>query len=191
MLDTVPQLSDVLPDFDHQSFHTNVMVHTTHNKALLPYNCQLEKLRLMTGNDKDLFETSADHTAEHLSKCWYEFIQSNVSSATNKSPVCDASSHSSKQWKNSDQNTEMVSAELDLSILSHFLTEAESNLSDTNRGLPPTDPLTLDPYSEKYFQELVNSGNLRQGPRIHCLVKCCFLKDVNNSAYCSEIWSTD
>ena len=31
------------------------------------------------------------------------------------------------------------------------------------------------------------SGNLRQGLRIHCLAKCCFLKDVNNSAYCSEI----
>ena len=35
------------------------------------------------------------------------------------------------------------------------------------------------------------SGSLRQGPRIHCLAKCCFLKDVNNSAYCSEIWSTN
>ena len=35
------------------------------------------------------------------------------------------------------------------------------------------------------------SGNLRQGSRIHCLKKCCFLKDVNNSAYCSEIWPTN
>ena len=26
-----------------------------------------------------------------------------------------------------------------------------------------------------------SSGNLRQGSRIHCLKKCCFLKDVNNS----------
>ena len=32
-LDSVSQLSDVLPDFDHQIFYTNVMVHTTHNKA--------------------------------------------------------------------------------------------------------------------------------------------------------------
>ena len=32
------------------------------------------------------------------------------------------------------------------------------------------------------------SGNLKQGSRIHCLEKCCFLKDVSNSAYCSEIW---
>ena len=130
------------------------MVHITHNKALLLYNCQLGKLCLMTGNDKDQFETSADHTAEHLSECWYEFIQSNVSSATNKSPVCNASSHSSKQWKNSDQNTEMVSAELDLSILSRFLTEAENNLSDTNRGLPPTDPLTLVLTLKSIFRNL-------------------------------------
>ena len=36
-----------------------------------------------------------------------------------------------------------------------------------------------------------DSGNLRQGSRIHCLEKCCFLKDVNNSAYCSEIWPTN
>ena len=35
------------------------------------------------------------------------------------------------------------------------------------------------------------SGNLRQGSRIHCLEKCCFLKDVNSSAYCSEIWPTN
>ena len=35
------------------------------------------------------------------------------------------------------------------------------------------------------------SVNLRQGSRIHCLKKCCFLKDVNNSAYCSEIWPTN
>ena len=37
----------------------------------------------------------------------------------------------------------------------------------------------------------IHSGNLRQGSRIHCLEKCCFLKDVNNSAYCSEIWPTN
>ena len=36
-----------------------------------------------------------------------------------------------------------------------------------------------------------DSGNLRQGSRIHCLEKCCFLKDVNNSAYRSEIWPTN
>ena len=65
-LDSVSQLSDVLPDFDHQIFYMNVIVHTTHNKASLPYNCQLGKLRLMTGNDKDEFEAAADHTAEHL-----------------------------------------------------------------------------------------------------------------------------
>ena len=44
-LDYVSQLSDVLPDFDHQIFYTNVMIHTTHDKASLPYNCQLGKLR--------------------------------------------------------------------------------------------------------------------------------------------------
>ena len=77
-LDSVSQLSDVLPDFDHQIFYTNVMVHTTHNKASLPCNCQLGKLRLMTDNDKDEFEAAADHTAEQLSESWYEFIQSNV-----------------------------------------------------------------------------------------------------------------
>ena len=65
-LDSVSQLSDVLPDFDHQIFYMNVIVHTTHNKVSLPYNCQLGKLRLMTGNDKDEFEAAADHTAEHL-----------------------------------------------------------------------------------------------------------------------------
>ena len=99
VLDLVSQLSDVLPDFDHQIFYTNVMVHTTHNKASLPYNCQLGKLRLMTDNDKDEFEAAAGHTAEQLSEGWYEFIQSNVSSANNKSPVCNAMSHSLKQWK--------------------------------------------------------------------------------------------
>ena len=159
-LDSVSQLSDVLPDFDHQIFHTNVMVHTTHNKASLPYNCQLGKLRLMTDNDKDEFEAAADHTAEQLSEGWYEFIQSIVSSANNKSLVCNAMSHNLKQWKNSDQNTEMVNAGLDSSILSPFLMEAENNFSDTNRDLSPTDPVTLDPYSEKYFQELVKALGL-------------------------------
>ena len=43
----------------------------------------------------------------------------------------------------------------------------------------------------KDLKESVYSGNLRQGSRIHCLKKCCFLKDVNNSAYCSEIWPTN
>ena len=66
------QLS-VLPDFDHQILYTNVMVHTTYNKASLPYNCQLGKLHLMTDNDKDEFEAAADHTAEQLSEGWYEF----------------------------------------------------------------------------------------------------------------------
>ena len=136
------------------------MVHTTHNKASLPYNCQLGKLCLMTDNDKDEFEAAADHTAEQLSEGWYEFIQSNVSSANNKSPVCNAMSHNLKQWKNSDQNTEMANAGLDSSILSPFLMEAENNLSDTNRDLSPTDPVTLDPYSEKYFQELVKALGL-------------------------------
>ena len=119
------------------------MVHTTHNKASLPYNCQLGKLRLMTDNGKDEFEAAADHTAEQLSEGWYEFIQSNVSSGNNKSPVCNAMSHNLKQWENSDQNTEMVNAGLDSSILSPFLMEAENNLSDTNRDLSPTDPVTL------------------------------------------------
>ena len=41
------------------------------------------------------------------------------------------------------------------------------------------------------FRTIDDSGNLRQGSRIHCLKKCCFLKDVNNSAYCSEIWPTN
>ena len=62
------------------------------------------------------------------------------SSANNKSPVCSALSHNLRQWKNSDQNTEMVNAGLDSSILSPFLTEAENNLSNTNRDVPPADP---------------------------------------------------
>ena len=41
------------------------------------------------------------------------------------------------------------------------------------------------------YSDFTGSGNLRQGSRIHCLEKCCFLKDVNNSAYCSEIWPTN
>ena len=97
-LDSVSQLSDVLHDFDHQIFYTNAMVHTTHNKASLPYNCQLGKLSLMTDNDKDEFEAAADHTAEQLSEgWWYEFIQFNVSSANNNSPVCNAMCHNFKQ----------------------------------------------------------------------------------------------
>ena len=93
--------------------------------------------------------------------CIYmRLFQSNVSSANNKSPVCNATSHNLKQWKNSDQNNEMVNAGLDSSILSPFLMEAEKNLSHTNRDLSPTDPVTLDPYSEKYFQELVKALGL-------------------------------
>ena len=143
------------------------MIHTTHNKAALPYNCQLGKLRLMTGNDKDEFQAAADHTAEKLSEGWYEFIQPNISSANNKSPVCSALSYHLKQWKNSDQNTEMMNAGLDSSILSPFLTEAENNLSNTNRDLPRTDPVTLDPYSEKYFQELVKASGLDTDDYVH------------------------
>ena len=59
--------------------------------------------------------------------------------------------------ENSNQNAEMVNAGLDSSILSPFLTKAVNNLSDTNRDLPPTDPVTSDPYSEKYFQEFVKA----------------------------------
>ena len=158
-LDPASQLSDVLPDFDHQNFYTNVMVHTTHNKASLPYNCQLGKLRLLTDNDKDEFEAAADHIAKQLSEGWYEFIQS-VSSANNKSPVCNASVYNLKQWKNSDQNTGMIDVGLDSSTLSPFLTEAEFYLSDTNRDVSPTEPVTLDPYSEKYFQELFKALGL-------------------------------
>ena len=95
-----------------------------------------------------------------LSEGWHEFIQSNVSAPNNKSPVCNASSHNLKQRKNSDQNTEMINAGLDSSILSPFLTEAENHLSDTNRDLPPTYPVTLDPYSEEYFQEHVKALGL-------------------------------
>ena len=54
----------------------------------------------------------------------------------------------------------MVNAGLNSSILSPFLTEAENNLSDTDRDLTPTDPVTLDPYSEKYFQELLKALGL-------------------------------
>ena len=129
-------------------------------KASLLYNCQLGKLSSVTDNDEDEFEATADNTAEQLSESWYELIQPNVSSANNKSPVFNASSHNLTQWKNSDQNTEMVNAGLDSSILSPLLTEAENNLSDTNRDLSPTDPVTLDPYSEKYFQELVKALGL-------------------------------
>ena len=114
----------------------------------------------MTDNDKDEFEAAADHTAEQLSEGWYEFIQSVVSSANNKSHACNVSSHNLKQWKNSDQKAEMINAGLDSSTLSPFVTEAENDLSDTNRYLPPTDPVTLDPYFEKHFQELVKALGL-------------------------------
>ena len=53
----------------------------------------------------------------------------------------------------------------------------------------------LNPYIYLIMDAQLNiqngSGNLRQGSRIHCLEKCCFLKDGNNSAYCSEIWPTN
>ena len=88
VLDSVSQLSDVLLDFDHQTFYMNVMIHST--QTSLPYNCKLGKLHLMTDNDKDEFEAATDHTAEQLLEGWYEFIQSNVSSASNKSQVCNA-----------------------------------------------------------------------------------------------------
>ena len=42
-----------------------------------------------------------------------------------------------------------------------------------------------------YSKPPPDSGNLRQGSRIHCLEKCCFLKDVNYSSHCSEIWPTN
>ena len=48
-----------------------------------------------------------------------------------------------------------------------------------------------DAYCPKEPPYQICSGNLRQGSRMHCLKKCCFLKDVNNSAYCSEIWPTN
>ena len=54
---------------------------------------------------------------------------------------------------------------------------------------------TFDQWSSwnhsKDFLAMNNSGNLRQGSRIHCLEKCSFVKDVNNSVYCSEIWPTN
>ena len=65
---------------------------------------------------------ATDHTAEKLTEGWYEFIQSNVLPTNNKSPVCSDSSHNLKQWKNSNQNTEMVNAGPDSLILSPFLT---------------------------------------------------------------------
>ena len=51
--------------------------------------------------------------------------------------------------------------------------------------------LEVDVAYPRELHDYHNSGNLRQGSRIHCLEKCCFLKDVNNSAYCSEIWPTN
>ena len=65
-----------------------------------------------------------------------------------------------KTVENSDQKTDMVSAGLDSSILSPFLTEAENNLPDTKKDVPPTDPVTSDLYSEKYLPELAKALGL-------------------------------
>ena len=93
--------------------------------------------------DKNEFEAAADHTAEQLSEDWYEFIQSNVSSANNKSPVCNALSHNLKQWKNSDQNTETVNAGLNQSILSLFLTEVENSLPHSGLNTLPSQVFSI------------------------------------------------
>ena len=48
----------------------------------------------------------------------------------------------------------------------------------------------IDSYFLWAYKTMKHSGNLRQGSRMHCLEKCCFLKVLNNSAYRSEIWPT-
>ena len=69
--------------------------------------------------------------------------------------------------------------------------ELKSQMLDSRNDIQRTNKLVNGTKITISLNELNNSGNLRQGSRIHCLEKCCFLKDVNNSAYCSEIWPTN
>ena len=57
-----------------------------------------------------------------------------------------------RNWKVSDQFTEMQQSGLDSSILSPFLREPDIDHPNIS---PPTSDVRLDPHSEEYYQKLV------------------------------------
>ena len=121
-----------------QVYYTTVLVRSTKNKTVLPFNANLGVVRSRTSADNLIWQDAADNTAELLSDTWLNFVTSQPSEfACHTSPVqpnyAGCASHS---WNLAQQKSEMARAGLDSSILSPFLPKAES---DHPHAFPPTD----------------------------------------------------
>ena len=146
----------VAPMLDYQQvFYTTVLVRSTKNKTVLPFNANLGVIRSRTSEDDLIWQDAA----EQLSDTWLNFV-------TSHTPLFAASHHSVQPnyagctahlWNLDQQKSEMTHVGLDSSILSPFLPEPES---DHPHAFPPTDSGGLDPNSDEYFNKLVHALEL-------------------------------
>ena len=153
----VSQIPSSLSDFELPDLSSTVLVRSTKNHAILPQYVNVGIIRPQTSEDEATFSDAAETTPSQLADTWHAYA-----CLTQSTPMCVPSqaqptSTSSCSWKVCDQLAEMHQSGLDSSILSPFLPEPD--IDHPNIFLPSGD-VHLDPYSEEYFQKLVEALDL-------------------------------
>ena len=138
-------------------FRTTVLIRSTKIHPILPHNVNVGIIRPQTSDNEATISDAAKTTASQLADTWHAYACS-----TQSTPVCAPSQvqrtgTSLRSWKVCDQLAEMDQSGLDSSILFPFLLEPDT---DTPNIFLPSDDVHLDPYSEEYFQKLVEALDL-------------------------------
>ena len=154
------------------------MIRSTKKRVSLPFNAKIGLVRAQTSEDEQVFIDAANHTTDQLANSWLQFAQLALvndfcfpSQQEHSNDYCRFHSrkdspnqntrashpHSPPSWQLHAQTAEMAKAGLDSYLLQPFLSEPELDHPD---ALPPTDGEYLDPYSEEYFDKLVNALKL-------------------------------
>ena len=157
---TLEQSDLDLPDLTTE-YYTTIAIKSNIKSASIPFNVTLGQVRHATSSDMATYHQAVDNTAEQLADGWYAWAQtqqtvSDSHAAVNVTNLQNGRetnlSHTHKPWQIYSQNTEMINAGLDSSVLSPFSDTYES--SDKPEFLPTTDA-PLDPHSQEYHEKLV------------------------------------
>ena len=151
----------------NQTYYTNVLIYSTKDKISLPFNASVEHIRPCASADEQCFSEAIDNTAAQLADSWFTFatLNAHVDPEFNNiscfySRLLPQASVPNGPWQVKDQQQEMVQAGLDSSILVPFLLEPDIPHPSE---LLPTNPIHLDPKSDKYFEKACTALEL-DGP---------------------------
>ena len=126
----------------------------------------LGKIRAQTSADSEAFEQASTHTASKLTYMWYylgqqipvnanDHVYNDTDFCTGKSAYAFAAL---KSWQPQQQQEELKK----LVCIRHYCHPfyLDDHDADHPHALPSTDPVYLDPYSEEYYETLVNTLDL-------------------------------